>query len=191
MVQGNSGNVTAALQQMQVRTQQIPVRVFFAWSCFHFFLSSFLPLYVLYILRFSSSVFPPQQDIKSEVNMGNMQRSLPMDPSSIYGQGGMQSKSGITNAGLNYWGKVNLMNIRNFNELKFTALFYHVNQATKHDTYLFCLYSFGCLHDSFVIMFLKIFLFYFINYDYNKIFTQFHQIIIFPGFNNSLLHFQD
>ncbi|XP_058724074.1 transcriptional corepressor LEUNIG_HOMOLOG-like isoform X5 [Vicia villosa] len=58
MVQGNSGNVTAALQQMQ-------------------------------------------QDIKSEVNMGNMQRSLPMDPSSIYGQGGMQSKSGITNAGLN------------------------------------------------------------------------------------------
>ncbi|XP_058724075.1 transcriptional corepressor LEUNIG_HOMOLOG-like isoform X6 [Vicia villosa] len=57
MVQGNSGNVTAALQQMQ--------------------------------------------DIKSEVNMGNMQRSLPMDPSSIYGQGGMQSKSGITNAGLN------------------------------------------------------------------------------------------
>ncbi|KAI5396967.1 transcriptional corepressor LEUNIG_HOMOLOG isoform X2 [Lathyrus oleraceus] len=64
MVQGNSVNVTAALQQMQVRTQQIP-------------------------------------DIKSEVNMGNMQRSLPMDPSSIYGQGGMQSKSGITNAGLN------------------------------------------------------------------------------------------
>ncbi|CAI8602017.1 unnamed protein product [Vicia faba] len=65
MVQGNSANVTAALQQMQVRTQQIP------------------------------------QDIKSEVNMGNMQRSLPMDHSSIYGQGGMQSKSGITNAGLN------------------------------------------------------------------------------------------
>ncbi|CAI8602018.1 unnamed protein product [Vicia faba] len=64
MVQGNSANVTAALQQMQVRTQQIP-------------------------------------DIKSEVNMGNMQRSLPMDHSSIYGQGGMQSKSGITNAGLN------------------------------------------------------------------------------------------
>ncbi|CAI8602014.1 unnamed protein product [Vicia faba] len=57
MVQGNSANVTAALQQMQ--------------------------------------------DIKSEVNMGNMQRSLPMDHSSIYGQGGMQSKSGITNAGLN------------------------------------------------------------------------------------------
>ncbi|CAK8571231.1 unnamed protein product [Lathyrus sativus] len=58
MGQGNSVNVTAALQQMQ-------------------------------------------HDIKSEVNMGNMQRSLPMDPSSIYGQGGMQSKSGITNAGLN------------------------------------------------------------------------------------------
>lgn len=55
--------------------------------------------------------------------MGNMQRSLPMDPSSIYGQGGMQSKSGITNAGLNYWGKMNLKNIRNFNVLNFTALY--------------------------------------------------------------------
>lgn len=64
MVQGNSVSVTAALQQMQARTQQTP-------------------------------------DIKSEVNMGNMQRSLPMDPSSMYGQGGLQSKSGITNAGLN------------------------------------------------------------------------------------------
>ncbi|XP_054805840.1 transcriptional corepressor LEUNIG_HOMOLOG isoform X2 [Prosopis cineraria] len=41
------------------------------------------------------------QDIKSEVNMGGMQRSLPMDPSSIYGQGAMQSKPGIVNPGLN------------------------------------------------------------------------------------------
>ncbi|XP_028759831.1 transcriptional corepressor LEUNIG_HOMOLOG isoform X3 [Neltuma alba] len=41
------------------------------------------------------------QDIKSEVNMGTMQRSLPMDPSSIYGQGAMQSKPGIVNPGLN------------------------------------------------------------------------------------------
>ncbi|KAL9319123.1 hypothetical protein ACSQ67_015640 [Phaseolus vulgaris] len=64
MVQGNSGSVTAALQQIQARTQQTP-------------------------------------DIKGEVNMGAMQRSLPMDPSSIYGQGGMQSKPGIANAGLN------------------------------------------------------------------------------------------
>ncbi|XP_047182048.1 transcriptional corepressor LEUNIG_HOMOLOG isoform X2 [Vigna umbellata] len=64
MVQGNSGSVTAALQQIQARTQQTP-------------------------------------DIKGEVNMGAMQRSLPMDPSSIYGQGGMQSKTGIANTGLN------------------------------------------------------------------------------------------
>ncbi|KAH1060678.1 hypothetical protein GLYMA_02G164700v4 [Glycine max] len=64
MVQGNSGSVTATLQQIQARTQQTP-------------------------------------DIKPEVNMGTMQRSLPMDPSSIYGQGGMQSKPGIANAGLN------------------------------------------------------------------------------------------
>ncbi|XP_057443993.1 transcriptional corepressor LEUNIG_HOMOLOG isoform X4 [Lotus japonicus] len=65
MVQGNSGSVTAALQQIQARSQQTP------------------------------------QEIKSEVHMGTMQRSLPMDHSSIYGQGGVQSKPGITNAGLN------------------------------------------------------------------------------------------
>ncbi|XP_061349712.1 transcriptional corepressor LEUNIG_HOMOLOG-like isoform X2 [Gastrolobium bilobum] len=63
MVQGNSGSVTAALQQIQARTQQTP-------------------------------------EIKGEVNMGTIQRSSPMDPSSIYGQGGIQSKPGITNAGL-------------------------------------------------------------------------------------------
>lgn len=40
------------------------------------------------------------QDIKSEVNMGVPQRSLPMDPTSIYGQV-MQSKSGMSNTGLN------------------------------------------------------------------------------------------
>ncbi|CAL0328452.1 unnamed protein product [Lupinus luteus] len=40
-------------------------------------------------------------EIKSEVNMGTMQRSLSMDRSSIYEQGAMQSKSGISNAGLN------------------------------------------------------------------------------------------
>ncbi|KAI4344972.1 hypothetical protein L6164_012143 [Bauhinia variegata] len=63
MVQGNAGSVTAALQQIQARTQQTP------------------------------------QDIKGDVNIGTMQRS--MDPSSIYGQGAMQSKPGIVNAGLN------------------------------------------------------------------------------------------
>ncbi|OMO93050.1 hypothetical protein CCACVL1_06656 [Corchorus capsularis] len=40
-------------------------------------------------------------DIKSEVNLGGAQRSMPMDPSSIYGQGIMQSKPGIANTGLN------------------------------------------------------------------------------------------
>lgn len=39
-------------------------------------------------------------DIKSEINMGAAQRSLSVD-SSIYGQGMMQSKPGIGNAGLN------------------------------------------------------------------------------------------
>ncbi|GMJ08272.1 LEUNIG_homolog, MUCILAGE-MODIFIED 1 [Hibiscus trionum] len=39
------------------------------------------------------------QDIKGEVNLGGTQRSMPMDPSSIYGQGIMQSKPGIGNTG--------------------------------------------------------------------------------------------
>ncbi|KAF9610955.1 hypothetical protein IFM89_025988 [Coptis chinensis] len=63
LVQGNPGSVSAALQQIQARTQQTT-------------------------------------DIKSEVNMGATQRSLPMDPSAIYGQV-MQSKSGMGSAGLN------------------------------------------------------------------------------------------
>ncbi|XP_058094747.1 transcriptional corepressor LEUNIG_HOMOLOG-like isoform X2 [Magnolia sinica] len=41
------------------------------------------------------------QDIKGDVNLGVTQRSLPMDPSSIYGQGVMQSKPGLGGAGLN------------------------------------------------------------------------------------------
>lgn len=41
------------------------------------------------------------QDIKSEVNLGGTQRSMPMDHSLIYGQGIMQSKPGIGNTGLN------------------------------------------------------------------------------------------
>jgi len=64
LVQGNSGSVNAALQQIQARTQQTA-------------------------------------DIKSEVNIGATQRSLPMDPSPMYAQGIMQSKPGIGNSGLN------------------------------------------------------------------------------------------
>ncbi|XP_022733295.1 transcriptional corepressor LEUNIG_HOMOLOG-like isoform X1 [Durio zibethinus] len=41
------------------------------------------------------------QDIKGEVNLGGTQRSMPMDPSSIYGQGIVQLKPGIGNTGLN------------------------------------------------------------------------------------------
>ncbi|KAJ4833166.1 hypothetical protein Tsubulata_044256 [Turnera subulata] len=63
LVQGNPGSVTAALQQMQARTQQTA-------------------------------------DIKSEVNLGAAQRSMPMDPS-IYGQGIIQSKPGMGTAALN------------------------------------------------------------------------------------------
>ncbi|XP_023539844.1 transcriptional corepressor LEUNIG_HOMOLOG-like isoform X1 [Cucurbita pepo subsp. pepo] len=40
-------------------------------------------------------------DIKQEVNIGGTQRSLPMDPSSVYGPGLMQSKPGMGNTGLN------------------------------------------------------------------------------------------
>lgn len=40
------------------------------------------------------------QDIKGEMNLGATQRSMPMDPSSIYSQGIMQSKPGLGNAGL-------------------------------------------------------------------------------------------
>eukprot|EP00262_Sarcandra_glabra_P006455 TRINITY_DN1877_c0_g1_i2.p1 TRINITY_DN1877_c0_g1~~TRINITY_DN1877_c0_g1_i2.p1 ORF type:complete len:379 (-),score=85.97 TRINITY_DN1877_c0_g1_i2:365-1501(-) len=57
LVQGNPGNVSTALQQIQ--------------------------------------------DIKGNVNLGVSQGSLPMDPSSIYGQGIMQSKSGLGSVGLN------------------------------------------------------------------------------------------
>ncbi|GMH25856.1 hypothetical protein Nepgr_027699 [Nepenthes gracilis] len=40
-------------------------------------------------------------DIKSEVNLGAAQKSLPMDPSSIYGQAILQLKSGLGGAGIN------------------------------------------------------------------------------------------
>ncbi|KAL5990416.1 hypothetical protein ACLOJK_011316 [Asimina triloba] len=43
-------------------------------------------------------------DIKGDVNMGATQRSLPMEQSSIYGQGVMQSKPGLGNTGLNQGG---------------------------------------------------------------------------------------
>ncbi|XP_010936000.1 transcriptional corepressor LEUNIG_HOMOLOG isoform X1 [Elaeis guineensis] len=64
LMQGNPGNVSATLQQIQART-------------------------------------PQATDIKSEANMAVAQRSLPMDPSSIYGPGIIQSKSGLGGAGLN------------------------------------------------------------------------------------------
>ncbi|XP_022858929.1 transcriptional corepressor LEUNIG_HOMOLOG-like [Olea europaea var. sylvestris] len=38
-------------------------------------------------------------DIKKEVNLGTSQKSLPMDPSSVYGQAILQSKSGLGGAG--------------------------------------------------------------------------------------------
>ncbi|CAH1447199.1 unnamed protein product [Lactuca virosa] len=40
-------------------------------------------------------------EIKQEVNLGNTQKSLPTDPSSIYGQAILQSKSGLGGVGLN------------------------------------------------------------------------------------------
>ncbi|KDP39380.1 hypothetical protein JCGZ_01137 [Jatropha curcas] len=63
LVQGNSGSISAALQQIQAQTQQTT-------------------------------------DIKSEVNLGTAQRSLPTDASSIYGHGIMQSKPGTGNTGM-------------------------------------------------------------------------------------------
>ncbi|KAF2296440.1 hypothetical protein GH714_037996 [Hevea brasiliensis] len=64
LVQVNSGNMSAALQQIQART-------------------------------------PLTTDIKSEVNLLPTQKSLPMDPSSMYGQAILQSKAGLGGAGLN------------------------------------------------------------------------------------------
>ncbi|GER55102.1 WD-repeat protein [Striga asiatica] len=63
MMQGNSGGMSAALQQMQGRPQLAT-------------------------------------EIKQEINLGGPQKSLPMDPSSIYGQAILQSKSGLGGAGL-------------------------------------------------------------------------------------------
>ncbi|KAG6661090.1 hypothetical protein I3843_03G145700 [Carya illinoinensis] len=63
LVQGTSGNMSAALQQIQARS-------------------------------------PLTTDIKSEVSLGASQKSLPMDPSSVYGQAIFQSKSGVGGAGL-------------------------------------------------------------------------------------------
>ncbi|CAH8380841.1 unnamed protein product [Eruca vesicaria subsp. sativa] len=65
MVPGNhQGGVSAALQQLQSRSQQTP-------------------------------------EIKTEVNLGASPRQLPVDPSTVYGQGILQSKPGMGNAGLN------------------------------------------------------------------------------------------
>ncbi|KAF2601757.1 hypothetical protein F2Q70_00028283 [Brassica cretica] len=65
MVQGNhQGGVSAALQQLQSRSQQTP-------------------------------------EIRIESNLGASPRQLPVDPSTVYGQGILQSKPGMGNAGLN------------------------------------------------------------------------------------------
>ncbi|CAN6843100.1 unnamed protein product [Brassica oleracea] len=62
MVQGNhQGGVSAALQQLQPRSQQAP-------------------------------------EIKIESNLGASPRQLPVDPSTVYGQGILQSKPGMGNA---------------------------------------------------------------------------------------------
>ncbi|PPD90972.1 hypothetical protein GOBAR_DD12090 [Gossypium barbadense] len=42
-----------------------------------------------------------EKGIKGDVNLGSPQRAMPMDPSSIYGQGIMQSKPGIGNTARN------------------------------------------------------------------------------------------
>ncbi|KAF2568867.1 hypothetical protein F2Q68_00027856 [Brassica cretica] len=64
MVQGNhQGGVSAALQQLQSRSQQTP-------------------------------------EIRIESNLGASPRQLPVDPSTVYGQGILQSKPGMGNAGL-------------------------------------------------------------------------------------------
>lgn len=39
------------------------------------------------------------QEIKTEVNMGTSPRQLPVDPSTVYGQGILQSKPGMGSAG--------------------------------------------------------------------------------------------
>ncbi|PSS14082.1 Transcriptional corepressor like [Actinidia chinensis var. chinensis] len=64
LAQGNSGTMSAALQQMQGRPQMTT-------------------------------------DIKQEVNPSAPHKSMPMDPSSIYGQAILQSKSGLGGPGLN------------------------------------------------------------------------------------------
>ncbi|KAK2984343.1 hypothetical protein RJ640_026967 [Escallonia rubra] len=66
LVQGNTANMSAALQQMQGRSQLTT-------------------------------------EIKGEVNMGATPKPLPSDPSSIYGQAILQSKSGVSAAGYNSW----------------------------------------------------------------------------------------
>ncbi|XP_051118652.1 transcriptional corepressor LEUNIG_HOMOLOG [Andrographis paniculata] len=64
LMQGSSGSMSAALQQMQGGRPQLT------------------------------------NDIKTEVNLGGTQKSMPMDPASIYGQAILQSKSGLSGAGL-------------------------------------------------------------------------------------------
>lgn len=89
----------SALQQIQARTPLITV---ITWT---------RPFTYVFATQISCSfqVFPFYralpvnmlnfQDIKSEINLGPTQKSLPMDPSSIYGQAFLQSKSGLGGAG--------------------------------------------------------------------------------------------
>lgn len=68
---------------------------FLAFSAMFYYIINLYSFTLLYLMIFFISL----QDIKGEVNLGSTQRSMPMDPSSIYGQGIMQSKPGIGNTG--------------------------------------------------------------------------------------------
>lgn len=94
MVQGNPGSVNPALQQIQARSQQTTVTTH-STSC----VPTFVPFFPYYCYK---AFLLCLQDIKSEVNMGASQRSLPVD-SSIYAQGMMQPKPVIGNSGMIRW----------------------------------------------------------------------------------------
>lgn len=90
LVPGTPGNVSTTLQQIQARNQQTLV------SCWSHLVSSASLLKVC--ANIPGVLF--YQDIKSEGNMGVPQRSLPMDPSSLYSQGIIQPKPGLGGAGV-------------------------------------------------------------------------------------------
>jgi len=98
LAQGNSGNMSA-LQQIQARTPLITV-IAWTWPFTYIFATqiscSFQVFPFYHALPVNMLNF---QDIKSEINLGPTQKSLPMDPSSIYGQAILQSTSGLGGAG--------------------------------------------------------------------------------------------